>query len=408
MFNKKNIKWVHASIIFVLALVVIYVSFGIYSYSVVSKYDNRIYPNVYVNDYEISGKNKSEVYGEIEKLEKMVGGKSIVFKANDKEYNYTLKDLGVSINKDELVNKILTYTNDYSYIEKVKIISNKEKTEFSYRIVYSEEALDSFLKELKSKVDCKVIEGKISVDSSHNVTYVKGTPSFSLNISKTKELILDNISSIDTVDQLELIGDVVEPKYTNLSTINKKISTYTTKFNHLVSRGKNLSNAAAKLNGMVLQPGETFSFYKAVGPYGTSNGYVYFENVVGNGICQVASTMYNVELLAGLKTVERYSHEKQMSYVPGGLDATVAATSFGPKVDFKFKNTYKYPIYIDAYTKEGELTISFWSNENATEGKTYKTESNKIGYKGYNTYLITYKDGKQISKNFIATTWYLK
>ena len=406
MFEKKNIKWVHAIAIFVIAIVIIYVSFGIYSYSVVSKYDNRIYPNVYINDQEISGKNKSEINNEIEKIEKRVKEIKIVFKANGKDYTYSLNDLGITINKEELVNEILTYTDKYTYLQKVRKISNKEKTAFSYKIVYSEETLDSFLKDLKAKVDCKVVEGKISVDGSHNVSYVKGTPSFSLNIDKTKEVIVENISKIETLGEVELIGNSVEPKYTNLSTINKKVATYTTKFNHLVSRGKNLSNAAKKLNGMVLQPGEIFSFYKAVGPYGTSNGYVYYENVVGNGICQVASTMYNVELLAGLKTIERYSHERQMTYVPGGLDATVSATKFGPKVDFKFQNTYKYPIYIDAYTKEGDLTISFWSNENATEGKTYKTESKKIGYKGYTTYLMTYKDGKEIGRNVIATTWY--
>ena len=90
-----------------------------------------------------------------------------------------------------------------------------------------------------------------------------------------------------------------------------------------------------------------------------------------------------------------------MSHVLGGLDATIAATKFGPKVDFKFQKNYKYPLYIDAYAMEEDLTISFWSNENETEDKIYKTESKKIGYKRYNTYLIAYKDGKEVGKSFI-------
>ena len=78
------------------------------------------------------------------------------------------------------------------------------------------------------------------------------------------------------------------------------------------------------------------------------------------------------------------------------------------RLDFKFKNTLSYPIYISAYTKGGTLTIEFWSNDKALNGKTYKTQSQKIGYKGYKTYLLTYKGGKQISKDYIDTTWYPK
>ena len=150
-----------------------------------------------------------------------------------------------------------------------------------------------------------------------------------------------------------------------------------------------------------------FSFYKFAGPY-TKKGYIYYDGVIGNGVCQVATTIYNVELLAGLKTVERYSHAYKMVYVDGGLDATVASTNKASKVDFKFKNTYKYPIYISAFTNKGKLTIEFWSNDKAKNGNEYKTKSVKIAPKGYKTYLVTYKNGKQVSEDFIATTWYPK
>ena len=65
---------------------------------------------------------------------------------------------------------------------------------------------------------------------------------------------------------------------------------------------------------------------------------------MGNGVCQVASTIYNVSLLAGLPTVERYSHERQMVYVKGGLDATVSERAGKCRLDFRFKNNLAFPI----------------------------------------------------------------
>ena len=73
----------------------------------------------------------------------------------------------------------------------------------------------------------------------------------------------------------------------------------------------------------------------------------------------------------------------------------------------QFKNTYKYPIYIRAYSNGGTATVEFWSNANAKGGKSYATESVQIGARGYRTYLHTYdQNGVEIDKSEIATTWY--
>ena len=390
-----------------LIALVAYVSIGVYSFSVVSKYDDKIYPNVYVSDRNISGIDKDKVVSEVNKLKDEIEKKEIVLKANNDEYTYTLKDLGISINSDDLSNEILTYTNDLSYLEQIQKISLGEKTVFNYKFTYNKQSLTTFLEHLKEKVDRKVEQGKL-VDEKHVISYKKGTASFSLDVTKTFNYIVENLSNLSTTNSISLIGNSVEPNSSNLSTINKKVSSFTTTFDTKISRAKNLINGARLLNGTILQPGEEFSFYKFAGPYSGQNGYGYYSGVMGSGVCQVATTMYNAYLLAGLKTIKRYSHAYKMWYVDGGLDATVAANKNGATVDLKFKNTYKYPVYISAYTDGDKLTIELWSNENATDGKIYKTESKKIGYNGYNTYLIVYKDGKQIDKKFIDSTWYPK
>ncbi len=116
------------------------------------------------------------------------------------------------------------------------------------------------------------------------------------------------------------------------------------------NRSTNISLASAKINGIVIMPGEVFSYnqtvgqrtaaagFKSAGAY--SNGQVI--NTIGGGICQVSSTLYNAVLLSNLEIVERTNHYFDTGYVPAGRDATVSWG--GP--DFKFKNNRNYPIKI--------------------------------------------------------------
>lgn len=126
-------------------------------------------------------------------------------------------------------------------------------------------------------------------------------------------------------------------------------------------RSTNIELAAQKLDGVVIMPGETFSYNQAVGQRtkaagfkeatAYSNGQVVQE--VGGGICQVSSTLYNAVLYANLEIVERTNHGFKPSYVKPGLDATVSWG--GP--DFKFKNNRNYPVRIKTDTSGKVLKI---------------------------------------------------
>lgn len=142
------------------------------------------------------------------------------------------------------------------------------------------------------------------------------------------------------------------------------ISSYTTDYDPTQSRAVNIALAVSKLNGSVVQPGKEFSFSDAFGPRTAENGYVKAPTFVsgktvlgmGGGICQVSSTAYAAMLQGGIEATERHAHSKPVTYIPVGMDATIAA---GQK-DLKFVNTYAYPIIINAYvTPDGTVTVSF-------------------------------------------------
>ena len=406
--KKLNAKSV-ATIVVVSALlvVIIYLSLFIYFYKSISKYSDRVYPNVFIRDKDVSTMNKQDLDKTILEIQNNIESQKITFTESDNKYEYSFKDVGISINKDKLSNEVLSYSHNSNYFEKIDIVFNNHKKVFNYKFDYDKDSVYKFLNNLKNKIDRKASNGKLVMDSKRNLTYKKAISSFELNVDETYEEIVKALNTSSDKYEVKLMGKQQKGVESDLQVINTKVSSFTTKFNDKVSRAKNLQNAAKSLDGVILKPGEIFSFYKFAGPY-NKKGYVYYDGVMGNGVCQVASTIYNTQLLAGLKTIERYPHAYKMVYVKGGLDATVAANSRGSTVNFRFKNTYKYPIYISAYVNGGSLTIEFWSNDKAKEGKTYETESVQIAPKGYKTYLITYKDGKKISRDYLTTTWYPK
>jgi len=395
--------------IIVLSIVIIlYVAVSIYSYTIISDYDNKIYPNVYVNDYDISNVSRDEVVNKVNVIAQVINEEVITFTVNSKEYKISLKDLGVTLNKDALSNKILTYNNNMNSFDKLKSIMSKKKTVFNYELTYSKDTIVKYLNDLKKEVDTKGIKGKLVMDKDRNLSYKKSTSAFSLNVNESAKKIEDDLEKIISTGKATLVGEykaLGEDKL--LSTIDTKVSSFSTSYNTKVSRAKNIAAAAGYLDGIILKPGQVFSFYKYAGPY-NKKGYVYYDSILANGVCQVVSTVYNTTLLGGLKVVERYSHERKMTYVPGGLDATTASKANGAVIDYKFKNTYDYPIYISAYTRNGKVTVEFWSNSRAKDGKTYKTESVKMGYNAYKAYLLVFKDGKQIDKKFVNNTYYPK
>lgn len=405
--NRKKIV-IEILLIFIF-IVVNFLFFSLYwGNTLVKKYDGYVYPNIYINDKDISMVKIMDLDNIIEKINEEFISKEIKFKTVDKEYAFHIKDLGVSINKEKLINDITLYCNDSSFINKVIKATGNSKKVFSYELTYDDKNIDLFLTNLKSKVDTLGSDGMIIIDDNRNVIYQKALSSFDMDILKTKVILIKTINNKFNDNIISLVGDSSLKKDDDtLKQIDTKTSSYSTKYNRFISRGRNLEAGLNYLDGQIIYPGDVFSFFKIAGPY-SKKGYAWYDGMIGNGVCQIASTIYNTALNGGLEIVERYPHDHLLEYIPGGQDATVASIGYSSLADFKFKNTYKYPIYISAYYKDGIATVDFWSNHDAKEGYEYYVESIQTGYKRYTTYLHKTKDGVEVSKDFIANTYYYK
>ena len=171
-----------------------------------------------------------------------------------------------------------------------------------------------------------------------------------------------------------------------------KLGTCSTNYNAgNKNRTTNLILAAEKINGTVLLPGEEFSYNKTVGERTISAGFkeaaVYSNGQVvdglGGGICQISSTLYDAVIYANLNVTERRNHQFVTSYLPAGKDATVVWGS----QDFKFVNTRKYPIRIEATVSGGVATITIWGVKEEVE-YDISIETKKIATIAYTTQYI--------------------
>lgn len=133
-----------------------------------------------------------------------------------------------------------------------------------------------------------------------------------------------------------------------------QVATYTTTYPPSASRHANITTGAMQFNDVVIAPGETFSFWDRLGPVTVDRGYAYAgaiidnrsdENVIGGGLCQVSTTLFNAVARVGLDILERHAHGYYIDRYPMGFDAAV----FEPGVDFRWKNDTQYPVLIKAY-----------------------------------------------------------
>lgn len=384
---------------------------GVLGYQViqVNKYREVVLPNVYLEEHKLGHYPYDQIRSRLEFLSDHILETKIAFRCQGKDYFYSMREVGLSLDYEKIENSIKSEQDRLGYHKKYLALSSKKKKVYSYSFQYDKTELQQFLQQLKIEVDTPLVNGYFEA-SNGQVRYVPGIDSFSLDIDASLKQVEENIQKGITKDTIiELMG-VSEKALSNekYATIDTKVSSFSTEFDaSLYARVTNLQTALNYINGAIVETGDVFSFYKYAGPY-NKKGYVFYYEFVGNGVCQIATTTYNAVLLGGLEVVKRYPHAAKSPYVAGGLDATVASYSSGWNVDFQFKNTYQYPIYISAYMVGNKAYVEFWSNQKAMDGKTYATESVLIGKRGYTTYLYTLKDGIQLDKRKIATTWYTK
>lgn len=396
--KSKKVKLGIGTIILIVVFTCCYLLVGS-MYAIIFYYNNHIYPRTYLDNKLIEGNSYEEVNNYLKTIDDGLT-KEIHFNNTNDSYTYTYEQTGLSVNTKNVKEELTKYKKLNGF-KKIYEIFFKKETKLVVNYQFDESRYQVFLTELQSKTEVEPTLESLQIING-NINYKKALDGFKLDTSNLKDLIIQSLQN-DNQD-ITLEGEVVKTD-NRLNVINSKVSSFTTEYLEYQRRSVNIRQAVKRLNGKIVYPNEIFSFYKTVGPYNSKNGYVFYGEYVGSGVCQVSTTIYNAALLLNLPIVERLNHGAMVPYVDYGMDATVYSNT----TDFRFKNNSNYPIYIEASADNGKLTINFWSNENIIEkGYRYQPRSVKIGNLAYKTYLDTYYNDELIKTTYLNSSYYYK
>jgi vancomycin resistance protein YoaR len=248
-----------------------------------------------------------------------------------------------------------------------------------------EARLGAFLAPIAPKLERPPTDARFVFDDRlHELTVISPSrPGLALNMPATIARI--NQQALTDNRQVTLVMTVTQATYhdglrANDLGITELIAQGVTYFKgSAATRVKNIKTAAGKFHGVIVGPGETFSFANFLGDVSLDQGYaealiIYNGRTitgVGGGVCQVSTTAFRAAFLAGFPIKERWPHAYRVSWYEKGFGPGLDATVFAPEVDFKFTNDTPYHLLIETYTdeKNGTLTYKFYSTK---DGRTVK------------------------------------
>lgn len=409
IFKSKGFK------ITIVTLLILLIGIGYWLFrniSLINSYSDKVYPGAYILSKDLSGLNSEDLHNTLVSLLNDISNKEVSVTANEQKFNISYKDLEANINYIELEEEILSFGKNEGFFSKINLIKKPTNREYEFEVLFNEENLTNFVANISSAVDVSPTDASINIAGGISIT--NDTTGLKLNSSQLLDTIKNQIKNMKTPNIIEVTGnvDVVEAniKASDLATVNSKISSFSTRYS-VGPSGTNLQIAAKNIDNSIVMPGETFSTEKAIGPTTIENGFVEANTYVGGevvpgvggGVCQVASTLYNTMLRSGIIPTERLNHMMKVSYVPIGLDATLADNL----IDLKFVNDFDFPIVINSYASNGTLTIEFWSNNSVKDGITYEPVSVPLGPLSADTYLYGYNaNGELVVNKYLDRSTY--
>ncbi len=241
-------------------------------------------------------------------------------------------------------------------------------------------ALEGYLKTLSPALSRPAVDGRFDFDPGSGRLTALSTSSTGrkLNVEATMQRL--EAAIFDPLNRrLAMVFEPVTPRFHEGLTaadlgIRELVAEATTYFwGSWQNRRSNIALGAGKLNGIIIAPGEEFSFNDHLGDISPEAGYLEGSVIlggatvtgIGGGICQVSTTMYRAAFSGGYAITERNSHGYRVGYYEyanagPGLDAAI----WQPDIDLRFQNNSPYHLLIES---------SFLGARDALQFRIYST-----------------------------------
>ncbi len=270
-------------------------------------------------------------------------------------------------------NFVITWENKQKsiYLANIATSYHRQYTD-SEELRINFEKLSAILKELAPEVKKEPVNAKLAYSPTANrlQEFVPAQNGSRLNMEASIKKIAQSI--VQGRLNSSLVLDEVLPTITLNSLSGMGI-------NALLARGEsdftgssgnrihNIKIGAEKFSGLILKPGEEFSFNNALGKVGAEEGYL-AELVIksgkllpeyGGGICQVSTTLFRAAINSGLPILERKPHSFPVRYYnPQGFDATI----YPGTTDLRFKNDTDGHVLIQNHLEASRLIFEIFGS----------------------------------------------
>ena len=331
-------------------------------------HSNRICKGVSVSGIDLGGLTKDQAYAKVQSWASSRAHTSMTLTAMDRRWAGTLASLGIRLDWQNAVHQAFQVGRQGPWLNSAVCILSRtgEGKRIVPKLLIDRHSLRKTLRKVARTVDVPHKDARIRIIDSQ-IVISQDSCGMKLDEKAAETAVFRAVLLGQNVAQLPVVQDPPDVSARDAAGIDSHLASYTTSFNPgKAGRTHNLTLAARSINGVLLKPGQVFSYNSLVGPRLEARGFqmaqVYIkgklEDGIGGGVCQVSSTLFNAVLLAGLKIRERSPHSQVVPYVAPGRDATVA---YGHR-DFRFENSGSGPIGVVSSVHGARLTVDIYGS----------------------------------------------
>lgn len=341
------------------------------------RYQGKIYPNVHVGGLAFGGKTIADVRAYWITQNQPFLQKTFTFRFNGKMATISAEQLDVGY--DATLSGTQAYLVGRSKHPFSNIVTKFFNTSINLTPYFrwNTDVLDTAIETLAQDIDVPVADALFQFKNGKVTAFRPSHEGRRVNREEARRRFAAVLATVPATREraitIPLPVETIQPAFTtdrvNIFGIKERIGRGYSEFSGSIpGRIHNVALAASRINGMLIKPGEIFSFNDAVGDISAATGYqsAYIikegRTVLGDGggVCQVSTTLFRAALNAGLPIVERTAHAYRVHYYEdGGFKPGIDATVFGPTVDLKIKNDTTAYILIQTTVDTENMTLTF-------------------------------------------------
>lgn len=354
---------------------------GLVGYTSIAAYDvaytGRVYPSVVINGTNVGGKKPKDV--ETYWLAKNEPFEHAAFTFAFENHIATVSGTELGLGYDATLSATQAYVVGRSgnVLSDLLMKFSPNPITLTPLFRFQEDVFNETMNTLKERINIPVQDALFEFRGGRVTAFRPSKNGREINVEETQERFRDAVVKLPTAQtrsvRIPIPVELVKPSLTtdrvNAFGIKEMIGRGHSEFAHSIpGRVHNVTLAAAKIHGILIMPGDTFSFNDALGDVSAATGfqpaYVIKEGRTvlgdGGGVCQASTTLFRAVLAAGLPIVERRAHAYRVAYYEqAGYKAGLDATVFAPSVDLKIKNDTPGYILIQAKTDTKNMTLTF-------------------------------------------------